>query len=79
MGWLGDSPGIREFGIWGVDKEDLGEYFRDFDEYLGGCRFNRCTHSHEPQCAIKEAVEKGEIYPARYDSYLRILESIEEG
>ena len=75
-GWLGDSPGIREFGVWGVEKEDLGEYFRDFGPYLGGCRFNTCTHSHEPGCAVKEAVEKGEIPETRYDSYLRILESL---
>jgi len=76
-GWLGDSPGIREFGVWGVEKETLGEYFRDFEPYLGGCRFNTCTHSHEPECAVKEAVEDGAILEARYDSYLRILESLE--
>ena len=76
-GWLGDSPGIREFGVWGVEKEDLGEYFRDFEPYLGNCRFNTCTHSHEPDCAVKEAVEEGAIAAARYDSYLRIMESIE--
>jgi ribosome biogenesis GTPase len=76
-GWLGDSPGIREFGVWGVEKETLGEYFRDFEPYLGGCRFNTCTHSHEPECAVKEAVEDGAIAEARYDSYLRILESLE--
>ena len=76
-GWLGDSPGIREFGVWGVEKETLGEYFRDFEPYLGGCRFNTCTHSHEPECAVKEAVEEGAISEARYDSYLRILESLE--
>lgn len=77
-GWLGDSPGIREFGIWGVERQTLGEYFRDFEPYLGGCRFNTCTHSHEPGCAVKEAVEMGEIPEARYDSYLRILDSLEE-
>jgi ribosome biogenesis GTPase len=77
-GWLGDSPGIREFGVWGVEKETLGEYFRDFEPYLGGCRFSTCTHSHEPGCAVKEAVEKGEIPETRYDSYLRILESLEQ-
>lgn len=77
-GWLGDSPGIREFGVWGVEKETLGEYFRDFEPYLGGCRFNTCTHSHEPNCAIKEAVEEGAISPQRYDSYLRIMESLEK-
>jgi ribosome biogenesis GTPase len=77
-GWLGDSPGIREFGVWGVEKETLGEYFRDFEPYLGKCRFNTCTHSHEPECAVKEAVEEGAIFPQRYDSYLRIMESLEK-
>ncbi len=77
-GWLGDSPGIREFGVWGVEKETLGEYFRDFEPYLGNCRFNTCTHSHEPKCAVKEAVEEGAIAAARYESYLRILDSLEQ-
>jgi ribosome biogenesis GTPase len=78
-GWLGDSPGIREFGVWGVEKETLGEYFRDFEPYLGDCKFNTCTHSHEPKCAVKEAVEEGSIAAERYDSYLRILETLEKG
>jgi ribosome biogenesis GTPase len=77
-GYLGDSPGVREFGMWGVSKEDLADYFRDFSDYLGGCRFSTCTHSHEPGCSIKEAAEQGKIDGGRYDSYLRILESLPE-
>jgi ribosome biogenesis GTPase len=76
-GWLGDTPGIREFGIWDVEREALGEYFRDFAPFLGGCRFSTCTHSHEPDCSIKEAVGRGEISGDRYESYMRILGSLQ--
>ena len=75
-GYLGDSPGIREFGIWGVSQENLDEYFRDFDPYRSECHFMTCTHSHEPRCAVKEAVGDSLITPTRYDSYLRILETL---
>ncbi len=75
-GYLGDTPGIREFGIWGVTRLTLGRSFRDFDRFLGGCRFATCTHSHEPACAVKDAVEHNEISPDRYESYLRILETL---
>ena len=72
-GWLGDTPGIREFGVHGIEPAELGGYFREFEPLLGSCRFSGCTHSHEPSCAVKEAVEAGEIDAARYESYLRIL------
>lgn len=75
-GHLGDSPGVSEFGIWGVSRGDLGDYFRDFTPFIGHCRFVRCTHSHEPGCAVKEAVEDGSIRPERYESYLRILKDV---
>ena len=77
-GWLGDTPGIREFGIWGVSQRTLGEFFRDFEPFLGRCRFAGCTHSHEPGCAVKEAVAEGSISPGRHESYLRILETLPE-
>ncbi len=75
-GYLGDSPGIREFGIWGVSRKELGDYFRDFTALAGHCRFAGCTHSHEPGCRVKEAVESGLVRPERYESYLRILEDL---
>lgn len=75
-GYLGDSPGIREFGIWGVSREELGGYFRDFKPFAGHCRFVGCTHSHEPGCAVKDAVESGSIRSGRHESYLRILEDL---
>jgi ribosome biogenesis GTPase len=75
-GYLGDTPGVREFGIWGVSKEKLAGFFRDFAPYRDGCRFSTCTHSHEPDCAVKDAVERGAVARGRYESYLRILESV---
>ena len=75
-GFLGDSPGVREFGISRIEPVELARYFRDFGPHLGRCRFASCTHSHEPQCGIKEAVERGDISADRYDSYIRILKSL---
>ncbi len=75
-GYVGDSPGVREFGISRIEPVELARHFRDFRPYLGHCRFSTCTHSHEPECGIKEAVERGDITADRYDSYMRILESL---
>ena len=73
-----DTPGVREIDPYGIRKEDLSHYFPDFEEYLSYCKFNTCTHLHEPDCGVIDAVEKGEIVFERYDSYLRILNTIEE-
>ncbi|MCC6550361.1 MAG: ribosome small subunit-dependent GTPase A [Ignavibacteriaceae bacterium] len=73
-----DSPGIREIDPYGITKEDLCHYFREFESYLGKCRFTRCTHTHEPDCAIRDAVEQGEISPDRYESYTNIYNTVEE-
>ncbi len=75
-GYLGDTPGLREFGIWGVSQVTLGDYFRDFREYQQYCHFKGCTHSHEPKCGVKEAVENGKIDSGRYHRYLRILQTL---
>lgn len=77
-GFLGDSPGVREFGISRIAPVELARHFRDFRPHLGQCRFSTCTHSHEPGCGIKDAVEGGDISADRYESYIRILESISE-
>jgi ribosome biogenesis GTPase / thiamine phosphate phosphatase len=77
-GYLGDTPGVREFGIWGVSKERLAGFFRDFAPFGDGCRFSSCSHSHEPDCAVKAAVERGDIARERYESYLRILDSVSD-
>jgi ribosome biogenesis GTPase len=73
-----DTPGIREIDPYGLTEEDLSHYFVEFQEYLNECKFNRCTHNHEPGCAVLEALEKGEISIDRYESYLTILNTIEE-
>lgn len=73
-----DTPGVREIEPFGVKKEDVGHYFPEFTHYLNDCRFNTCTHQHEPGCAVIEAVDEGKISLDRYDSYLRILETIED-
>jgi len=70
-GMVIDTPGIREFGLWNVSAGDIRRYFHEFDECR--CAFADCSHSHEPDCGVKQAVESGDIALARYDSYLRIL------
>jgi ribosome small subunit-dependent GTPase A len=73
-----DTPGIREIDPYGIRKENLGYYFREFLPYIKKCRFNTCTHFHEPECAVIRAVEDEEIYPERYDSYLKLLDTVEQ-
>ena len=73
-----DTPGIREIEPYGIRKEDLGHYFREFLPYIKNCKFNTCTHFHEPECAVIRAVEEEEISPERYDSYLKLLDTIEQ-
>ena len=69
-----DTPGIRGFGMIDFNKEELGDYFREFFAIKDQCKFNNCLHLDEPKCAIKAAVESGEIAPSRYKSYLQMLE-----
>lgn len=78
-GYIADTPGIREFGIWDMAPEELSGYFVEMRAHLGECRFQPCTHDHEPGCAVKQAVENDEIAPERYLSYLNILESLRKG
>jgi ribosome biogenesis GTPase len=75
-GLLIDTPGIRELGMH-IDPVDLPWYFPEFEQLAPQCKFNDCTHTHEPGCAIALAVEAGRIPARRYESYLRILESLE--
>ncbi|MEL6616065.1 MAG: ribosome small subunit-dependent GTPase A [Bacteroidota bacterium] len=75
-GWVADTPGIREFGIWGLSPQELGGYFVEFRPFLDDCRFPDCTHDHEPGCAIQAAVDDEAITPERYGSYLQMLESV---
>lgn len=71
--FVADTPGIRELGLYEIDEQSLGFYFREFVPFIHDCHFPNCTHDHEPDCAIRQAVERGEIAPERYDSYLRLL------
>ncbi len=73
-----DTPGVREIDPYGVLKEDLGHYFIEFELHINNCKYNTCTHNHEPDCAVIAAVEAGQISAERYDSYLRMLETVEE-
>jgi len=77
-GYVVDTPGIREFGLRDVHPKDLAHYFPDLAPYVNACRFPDCTHDHEPGCAVKDAVERGDIHPERHKSYLAILESLRE-
>jgi len=73
-----DTPGLREFGLTDISKQELSHYFPEMRERLNNCQFNNCIHINEPGFAVKKAVEEEEIFPERYISYCNILESIEE-
>ena len=73
-----DTPGIRELGLWHLDPGELSLYFPDFDDAAILCKFSHCTHTHEPRCGVKAAVEEGKIPAGRYATYTRILASLEE-
>lgn len=74
-GYVADTPGLREVGLWGVDLDTLDSAFPEFRPFLGACRFGRsCTHVHEPDCAVREAVDEGHIDGGRFESYLAMRE-----
>lgn len=78
-GYVADTPGLRELGLWGVELDELDHHFPEFRPYLGECRYgNSCTHVHEPGCAIRAAVSDGEVDAGRYDSYRRIMQGDDE-
>jgi len=72
-GFVVDTPGLKEFGLWRANREELQSAFREFDAFNGRCRFPDCSHLNEPECAIVEAVERGEIDSGRYASYTKIV------
>ena len=73
-----DTPGLREFGMADMDKQEISHYFPEMRDRLNDCRFNNCLHIDEPGCAIKAAVEKDEIFMERYISYLKIMDTIKQ-
>lgn len=72
-GFIIDTPGIKEFGLIDFKKEEVGLYFPEMKSLLEHCQFYNCTHSHEPNCEVKKAVENGKISPSRYKNYLNII------
>lgn len=76
--YLMDTPGFTSFYVEDMEKEELRHCFPEFFSYEGQCRFQCCTHTHEPGCAVKEALNKGEISPRRYDSYCEMYRGLEE-
>lgn len=77
-GYVADTPGIRGLGLWDIEPDELDGYFPEFVPLIPQCAFSDCTHINEPECAIRVAVERGEIAPHRYDSYLRLREELED-
>ncbi len=75
-GTLVDTPGVRELGVR-MGAAELSWYFPEFAPFAPGCKFRDCTHTHEPQCAVRDAVEQGQVLARRYGSYVRILETIQ--
>lgn len=77
-GFVVDTPGLREVGMWGMPSEHLDSCFPEFREYLDSCRFGDCTHITEPDCAVREAVKSGSVSSERYDSYVKLRGELED-
>ncbi|MBQ9216492.1 MAG: ribosome small subunit-dependent GTPase A [Prevotella sp.] len=78
-GWLIDTPGIKGFGTFDIEPEELTSYFKEIFHFSKDCRFSNCTHTHEPGCAVLKALEDHYIAESRYQSYLSMLEDKDEG
>jgi ribosome biogenesis GTPase len=72
-GYVADTPGVRELGLWQIPSTELASCFPEFRPHVGACAFNDCTHLHEPRCGLRAAVEAGAVTEARYDSYRRMM------
>lgn len=77
-GWIIDTPGIKGFGSFDMEPEEIGSYFKEIFKFSKDCRFNNCTHTHEPGCAVRKAVEDHYIAESRYRSYLSMLQDKDE-
>ena len=77
--YIVDTPGVKGFGSYNMETEEIAHYFVEFFELSANCRYGNCTHTHEPGCAVLEALEEGRIAPSRYQSYLSMLEDKDEG
>ncbi len=76
--FVADTPGLKELGLWNITKKELGDYFEEFTPYADECKFRDCFHYKEPGCAVAQAVENNKIADVRYESYIRILNSLKE-
>jgi ribosome biogenesis GTPase len=72
-----DTPGLREFGIKGIENQELSHYFTEMRKLINDCQFNNCLHINEPGCAVKKGLEEGKVSVERYVSYCNILESLD--
>ena len=77
-GFCIDTPGIKSFGMWQLKVEEVEQYFSEIAALKGGCKYPNCTHMHEPQCVVRDAVDKGEISRLRFDSYCALITSLKE-
>jgi ribosome biogenesis GTPase len=71
-GYVADTPGLKALGLWDIEPEELDGYFPELRPLVAACQFNDCSHTHEPGCAVRAAVNGGTIHPERYESYLRL-------
>jgi len=77
-GFVVDTPGLREVGMWGLPSVDLAHCFPEFRPFLGNCKFQDCSHGHEPNCAVRSAVESGQVSRERYESFLKLREELSD-
>lgn len=77
-GYVADTPGLKSLGLWDIEPEELDAYFPELRDLVAECQFSDCTHSHEPGCAIIEAVRSGKVHPERYQSYRLMRQGVEE-
>ncbi len=77
-GYVADTPGLKALALWDIEPEELDAYFPELRERVAACAFSDCTHVHEPGCAVRQAVEQGQISPQRYESYLKMRFGQEE-
>ncbi|HVT39855.1 MAG TPA: ribosome small subunit-dependent GTPase A [Gemmatimonadaceae bacterium] len=78
-GFVVDTPGLREVGMWGLPSGNLDQCFPELRPYLGKCKFDNCSHDHEPNCAVRSAVEGGKVSRARFESYLKLRGELAAG
>lgn len=77
-GYVVDTPGLREVGMWGLPSDDLAHCFPEFRPLLGSCKFQDCSHGQEPNCAVRAGVEEGRVSRERYESYIKLREELSE-